>query len=198
VKSFWTAFLLIFIAELGDKTQFMTLALSSRYKATVVLLGVTLGTMAVSLVSVALGAMLGGVLPRGPMSIGAGIILIVFALLSLKQAMETSKVEEEANQDIENKIHHPRHLWVTIAVTFFVAELADKTMLATVAIASRDKNYLAVWLGSTMGLVASNCLAIIAGKALSQKLSGKAMHMTAAAIFTFAGVASIWQGISGL
>jgi len=187
--------LLIFIAELGDKTQFMTLALSSRYRASVVLLGVTLGTMLVSLVSVSLGAVLGGVLPRALMNICAGIAFIVFALLSLKQVIEADHTEEEAMKDIKQKVHHPRHLWLTIACTFFVAELADKTMLATVAIASRDKNYFAVWLGSTLGLIVSSVLAVIAGKALSQKLSGRTMHITAAVIFILAGVLAIWHGL---
>lgn len=196
MKSFWTAFFLIFIAELGDKTQFMTLALSSRYRASVVLLGVTLGTMLVSFVSVSLGAVLGGVLPRGPMNIGAGIAFIIFALLSLKQVMEADHTEEEALKDINEKVHHPRHLWLTIAFTFFITELADKTMLATVAIASRDKNYFAVWLGATLGLVVSSVLAIIAGKALSKKLSGRSMHITAAIIFLLAGVLSIWHGLA--
>ena len=67
-------------------------------------------------------------------------------------------------------------------------------MLATIAIASRDKNYFAVWLGSTLGLVASNCLAIVAGKAISKKLTGKAMHITAATIYIIAGALSIWHG----
>jgi Ca2+/H+ antiporter, TMEM165/GDT1 family len=197
VKSFWTAFLLIFIAELGDKTQFMTLALSSRYRAGLVLLGVTLGTMLVSLVSVSLGAVLGDMLPRGPMNIFAGVAFITFALISLKEGMAAKNTEEEeANRDIAKKVHHPRHLWLTIAFTFFVAELADKTMLATVAIASRDKNYFAVWLGSTLGLVASSCLAIIVGKVLKQKLSARVMHITAAAIFFFAGTLSIWHGMA--
>lgn len=195
MKSFWTAFLLIFIAELGDKTQFMTLALSSRYQAGVVLLGITLGTMLVSAVSVSLGAVLGDILPHGPMNIAAGIAFIIFALLSLKQIITKDHTEEEAIKDVNEKVH-PRHLWLTIAFTFFIAELADKTMLATVAIASRDKNYVAVWLGSTLGLVVSNSLAIIAGKALSQKLSGRTMHIIAALTFLLAGALAIWNGIA--
>ncbi len=190
MKSFWTAFFLIFVAELGDKTQFMTLALSSRYPATIVLLGVTLGTMAVSLVSVALGEVLGHALPHTLMNVLAGLAFIVFGILSLRESQKEEKIDEKK---IEN-----RHgfLWLTIAVTFFVAELADKTMLATVAIASRDKNYFAIWLGSTLGLVASNCLAIVAGKALSKKLTGKAMHITAGIIYMIAGALSIWHGIA--
>jgi len=191
VKSFWTAFLLIFVAELGDKTQFMTLALSSRYKARIVLLGVTLGTMVVSLVSVALGGLLGKVIPHSLINILAGLIFIVFGLLSLKQSKEVAAAET-------NKIKNTHGLiWLTIAFTFFVAELGDKTMLATIAIASRDKNYFAVWLGSTLGLIVSNCLAIIAGKALNKYVTGQAIHYTAAAIYIGAGILAIWHGFIG-
>lgn len=185
--------MLIFVAELGDKTQFMTLALSSRYPAATVLSGVTLGTVFVSILLVAMGEMLGSVLPQAPINILAGIIFIIFALLALKQ---NSKEENAADAEASKIKNHPRHLLLTIAMTFFVAELADKTMLATIAIASRDKNYLAVWLGSSLGLIASNSLAIIVGKTLSQKLTGKVMHITTAIIFLCAGALAIWSGIT--
>ncbi len=191
MKSFWTAFLLIFVAELGDKTQFMTLALSSRYKAFTILLGVTLGTMLVSLVSVALGGLLGNFLPHNLMNILAGLIFIVFGLLSLRQYNSKDSTEEEEK-------YKPAHrfVWLTIAFTFFLAELADKTMIATVAIASRDNNYFAVWLGSSLGLTASNCLAIIVGKTLNKYLTGKIIHLVSAAIFIVAGALAIWQGFT--
>jgi Ca2+/H+ antiporter, TMEM165/GDT1 family len=189
VKSFWTAFLLIFVAELGDKTQFMTLALSSRYKAVTVLTGVALGTMLVSLVSVVLGRILGNALPQNLMNIFAGLIFIIFGILSFKQ----SKEEEDAQKDTLNNNQHL--IWLSIAFTFFLAELADKTMIATIAIASQDSNYFAIWAGCTLGLITSNSLAIIAGKTLSKYVNGKAVHLIAAAIYILAGLLALKQGI---
>ncbi len=189
MKSFLAAFLLIFVAELGDKTQFMTLAMSSRYKATTVLLGVTVGTMAISLVSVLLGSVIGKALPANLMNILAGLIFIVFGIQALRQY----KADEATDKDTPKKIRG--FVWLTIAITFFIAELADKTMLATIAIASRDKHYFAVWLGSTLGLVTSNALAIIAGKALSKYLTGKVIHYGSAAIYIIAGIFAIRQGL---
>ncbi len=191
MKSFWTAFLLIFVAELGDKTQFMTLALSSRYKAITVLSGVALGTMLVSLVSVILGRVLGNVLPQNLMNILAGLIFIVFGILSLRQSKEEENTQPET---IKNNQHL---IWLTIACTFFIAELADKTMIATIAIASRDSNYFAVWAGSTLGLLASNSMAIVAGKALSKYVNGKAIHYIAATIYIIAGLFALKQGLIG-
>jgi putative Ca2+/H+ antiporter (TMEM165/GDT1 family) len=146
---------------------------------------------------VGLGEILGGILPRAPMNIGAGIIFMIFAGLSLKEAFEATNSEEaKAKEEIAKDIDHPRHLWLAIAFTFFVAELADKTMLATIAIASRDKNYFAIWLGSTLGLIVSNCLAIIVGKAISKKITGKSMHIITAVIFVVAGLLAVWQGLT--
>ncbi len=189
MKSFWTAFLLIFVAELGDKTQFMTLALSSRYKAVTVLLGVALGTMLVSMVSVMLGRVLGSVLPRNLMNIFAGLIFIIFGILSLKQSKDEEKIQTDT---LKNNQHL---IWLSIAFTFFLAELADKTMIATIAIASRDSNYFAIWAGSTLGLLASNSLAIIVGKTLSKYVNGKAMHLIAATIYIIAGLLALRQGL---
>ncbi len=90
----------------------MTLALSSRYKAVTVLIGVALGTMLVSLVSVVLGRLLGNVLPQNLMNICAGLIFVVFGILSLKQ----SKTEEESQTE---KLKNNEHLiWLSIAFTF--------------------------------------------------------------------------------
>lgn len=191
MKSFWTAFLLIFVAELGDKTQFMTLALSSRHSASIVLLGVSLGTMLVSLFSVALGRLIGNIIPAGLMNILAGLIFIFFGLSSLKQS-------KEEDDDAGNSKNGKQHIiWLSIAITFFIAELADKTMIATVAIASRDTNYLAVWAGSSLGLIASNCLAIIAGKTIGKYLQGRSVHILAASIFIIAGIFALKQGLFG-
>jgi putative Ca2+/H+ antiporter (TMEM165/GDT1 family) len=192
VKSFWTAFLLIFVAELGDKTQFMTLALSSRYKALTVFIGIALGTMSVSLVSVLLGRVLGNFLPQNLMSILAGLIFIVFGILSLRQSKE-----EEITAATETSKNNQHLIWLTIACTFFIAELADKTMIATIALASRDDNYFAIWAGSTLGLLVSNSMAIGAGKALTKYVTGKAVPLIAATIYILAGLFALKQGLLG-
>ncbi len=191
MKSFWTAFLLIFVAELGDKTQFMTLALSSRYKAMTILVGVSLGTMLVSLVSVLLGRLLGNILPQNLMNIAAGIIFIIFGLQSLRHY---NHPDENTAKENEKSTH--RFAWLTIASTFFLAELADKTMIATIAIAGRDNNYFAVWLGATLGLIVSNCLALVVGRALDKYLTGKTIHLISAGIFIIAGALAIWHGFN--
>jgi Ca2+/H+ antiporter, TMEM165/GDT1 family len=196
MHAFWTAFIFIFMAEMGDKTQFMTLAMSAKYRGRIVLAGVTLGTLVISLVSVALGATVGKLLPTAWISILAGTAFIIFGLLELKgEDAEEGKTEaDEAGKAGKDKLARFGPI-LTIATAFFVAELGDKTMLATVAIASREGSFVQVWLGSTVGLVAANALAIFAGKALSQKLSAKTLRYCVAAVYIISGIVAIVEGL---
>jgi Ca2+/H+ antiporter, TMEM165/GDT1 family len=170
--------------------------MSAKYKGRIVLAGVTLGTLVISLVSVALGQTVGKLLPTFWINMLAGTIFIIFGLLELRG---DGAEEGEAKTDQDGKTDKDKFgrfgPIVTIATTFFVAELGDKTMLATVAIASREGSFVQVWLGSTVGLVAANALAIFAGKALSQKLSAKTLRYCVAAVYIISGILAIVEGL---
>jgi putative Ca2+/H+ antiporter (TMEM165/GDT1 family) len=73
--------------------------------------------------------------------------------------------------------------FLTIATTFFLAELGDKTMLATITLGSQLNSFTAVWLGSTLGMVAADAVAIVVGQALGKRLPERAIQLGAAAIF---------------
>lgn len=201
MSAFWKAFILIFMAELGDKTQFMTLAMATKYKALDVMLGVTIGTTLVSLLSVALGATVGRILPMFWIAMLAGGAFITFGLLELKGDSPSEIAEEEkkvlelaAEQGTSRKKGVRFGPILTIAGTFFLAELGDKTMLATVAIASREGAFVQVWLGSSLGLVASNALAIFAGKAVGTKVSASTLRYVISAVYIISGILSIVEG----
>ncbi|MDR3615795.1 MAG: TMEM165/GDT1 family protein [Candidatus Obscuribacterales bacterium] len=201
MSAFWKAFILIFMAELGDKTQFMTLAMATKYKALDVMLGVTIGTTLVSLLSVALGSTVGRILPMFWIAMLAGVAFITFGLLELKGDSE-SEIEEAEEKVLElSNDQGPSSKKglrfgpiLTIAGTFFLAELGDKTMLATVAIASREGAFIQVWLGSSLGLVASNALAIFAGKAVGTKVSANTLRYVISAVYIISGILSIVEG----
>jgi putative Ca2+/H+ antiporter (TMEM165/GDT1 family) len=194
MHAFWTAFIFIFMAEMGDKTQFMTLAMAAKYKGRIVLAGVTLGTMVISLVSVALGETVGKFLPVFWINLLAGVAFIIFGGLELKGEDAEAEAEAEESKAGADQVKEKFGRFgpvMTIATTFFVAELGDKTMLATVAIAGREGSFIGVWLGSTVGLVAANALAIFAGKALKQKLSAKTLRYCVAAVYIISGILAI-------
>ena len=184
------------MAEMGDKTQFMTLAMSSKHSAIVVLTGVSLGTMLISLISVALGKSAGSFLSYFWINLLAGVAFIGFGLWGLRGEAE-EEAEADANEATKND--HPdspkkgklRPI-LTVATAFFIAELGDKTMLATVVIAGRaHEHFWQVWAGSTLGLVLSNALGIVAGKALASRLSAKTMQYTIAVVYVISGILAL-------
>lgn len=181
MHAFWIALFIVFVAEMGDKTQFMTLSFSTRYRTSVVLLGVCLGTVAISLISAFVGEVVGKALPFFWINLIAGIIFIAFGLWSLRGESPT---EESRTRGHWGPL-------VTVAATFFVAELGDRTMLATIMIASRERSFLGVWLGSTVGLVSANALAIVVGKLLGKQLPIKVLKYGTAIIFVVSGVLAI-------
>src|SRR5215212_1020472 len=157
MSAFFIALFFVFIAEMGDKTQLVTLAFATRYRATTVLAGVFIATLLVHLFSVGLGEVLGIALPLFWIKILAGLAFIGFGLWTLRgdKLDDEEKVAESRFGPI-----------MTVGITFFLAELGDKTMLATVTIASQQQSFVPVWLGSTIGMVVADGIAVVVGKVL--------------------------------
>lgn len=179
---------MIFVAEMGDKTQLVALCLATRFKAKVVLAGIFVATLLVHIVSVGLGGGLGKLLPEGWIKLAAGIAFIGFGLWTLRG----DSMDDDECENIQG-----RSPFMLVAVTFFLAELGDKTMLSTVALAT-DHPLIPVWLGSTLGMVLSDGLAIIVGQILGAKLPERAVKIGAAVIFFGFGIFSVTQGASKL
>ena len=178
------SFGVIFVAELGDKSQLMALAFATRYKPLPVLVAITLATAIVHLASVGIGAVVGAALPTRPINAVAALAFVVFGLWTLRGDELTSEDEERAKRTARNVI-------VSVGTVFFLAELGDKTMLATVTLATRE-GVVCTWLGSTLGMVAADALAIIVGRALGSRLPERAIRVGAAvAFFVFAVVLGV-------
>jgi len=184
LTAFWIASVIVFVAELGDKTQFMTLSFSTRFRWQTVMLGVLIATIVISLISTFQGNALGTAMPFFWINLLAGLAFIAFGVWALRG--------EEAS---DRQLSVGRHLspLMTVAIAFFLAELGDRTMLATIVIASREKNFAGVWLGSTTGLLSSNALAIIVGNVLGKRLPDKALKYGTAIIFIASGVLALVQ-----
>jgi Predicted membrane protein len=185
MPDFWLSFGMIFLAELGDKTQLVALTLASRYKASIVLAGVFTATLAVHVLSAAVGSLMGGLLPTDWIKFIAGVAFIGFGFWTLR-----GDCLEEGEDGTCRRIASP--FWL-VFVTFFLAELGDKTMLSTVTLAATG-SFVPVWIGSTLGMVASDGLAILVGKLLGTKLPEKWVKIGAGVIFLGFGVFSIFQG----
>ena len=179
MTAFWIAFFLVLIAEMGDKTQLVALAFATRYRPAVVMAGVFVATLVIHLFSVVIGEIAGVALPLFWINLLAGLAFIGFGIWTLRG-------DELGDEDkLAERKFGP---FLTVAVTFFLAELGDKTMLATVTIASQQDSFVGVWIGSTLGMVVADGIAIVVGKILGKKLPEKLIKYGAAGIFVVSGV----------
>jgi putative Ca2+/H+ antiporter (TMEM165/GDT1 family) len=188
LDAFLLSFAVIFVAELGDKSQLMALAFATRYRAIHVLIGISLATLLVHLGSVILGQAVGSVLPTQAIAIVAGLAFFGFALWTLRGDALGEADEERASRAAGSIV-------MAVGVAFFLAELGDKTMLATITLATSEEA-VGTWLGSTAGMVAADALAIAVGRYLGTRLPERAIRYGAAAAFVAFGAILIIGAIA--
>ncbi len=187
----WAAFLVsfgvIFVAELGDKSQLMALTFATRLKAWHVILGITIATTVVHLASVGIGVSLGAALPTGWINVVAAAAFFGFAAWTWRGDTLTDEDKGKAERATRAAV-------IAVGTAFFLAELGDKTMLATITLAI-DHDWFGVWIGSTVGMVAADALAIIVGRYLGQRLPERIIRYGASALFV---VFAIWLLVEGI
>jgi Ca2+/H+ antiporter, TMEM165/GDT1 family len=189
IDAFLLSFGVIFLAELGDKSQLMALAFAARFPALPVLVAITLATALVHLFSVALGATVALALPASLISIVAGLAFLVFAAWTLRG----DRLDEREDEQVRRATGS---VMLTVGTAFFLAELGDKTMLATVTLATHE-DALGTWLGSTVGMVVADAIAIGVGKVLGTRLPERAIRLGATVAFVVFGIILIWEGLHG-
>jgi Ca2+/H+ antiporter, TMEM165/GDT1 family len=187
VEAFLISFGIIFVAELGDKSQLMALTFAARYRAITILIAITAATALVHLFSVLLGAALGVALPTKTISIVAGIAFLGFAAWTLRG-------DELGDNDLSRAEQSTKSVMWTVGIAFFLAELGDKTMLATITLATNN-GLVGTWLGSTLGMVAADALAIVVGQQLGSRLPARTVKIGAAITFVVFGLILIAEGL---
>jgi putative Ca2+/H+ antiporter (TMEM165/GDT1 family) len=189
VGGFLAALGVVFLAELGDKTQLAALALATRYPPWKVLAGVALGFAVLTGIGVAVGGVLADAVPADALTVVAGVLFLGFAG---RELWELRDDEEEAEDD-DLPARAGRSAVLTSALTIAVAELGDKTQLTAVALAANTSGagLVGVWLGATMGEVAACGLGIGAGRWLRDRLRPRHVHMLAAGAFGVAGLVTL-------
>ncbi len=189
----WTALLVsfgvIFVAELGDKSQLMAMTFATRYRPLPILLGITIATATVHAFSVLFGVLLGAAIPTHAINVVAGLAFFGFGLWTLRG--DSLDDDEAAKADRQS-----RSAIVAASVAFFLAELGDKTMLATITLAT-NHNWFGTWLGSTLGMVAADALAIGVGAVLGARLPERFIRYAAAIAFFIFGALLILDAIRG-
>jgi Ca2+/H+ antiporter, TMEM165/GDT1 family len=187
VNAFLLSLGVVFLAELGDKSQLMALAFAARYRPMTVLVAVSIATLLVHAGSVLLGRVFALALPTNVILVVAGLAFLGFAAWTVRGDKLGEREEERAKQT-------GRWALVTIGTAFFLAELGDKTMLATMTLATTQEP-IGTWLGSTVGMVAADAIAIAIGALLGARLPERAIKLLAAGAFVVFGVLLVAEGL---
>jgi putative Ca2+/H+ antiporter (TMEM165/GDT1 family) len=187
VHALLLSFGVIFVAELGDKSQLMALTFAARYRALPVLIGIAIATGLVHAFSVVVGVVVGDAVPTRAVTLVAGVAFLGFGAWTLRGDKLSEDEEARAGRSDRSAV-------VAASVAFFLAELGDKTMLATITLATKE-GALGTWAGSTLGMIAADALAIGAGKLLGARLPDKAIKIAAAVAFFAFGVALLVEGL---
>ncbi|WP_374314411.1 TMEM165/GDT1 family protein [Dongia sp.] len=171
------------LAEIGDKTQLLAFLLAARFKKPVpIILGILVATLFNHGIAGALGAWITSVISPEIMRWVLGLSFIAMAVWTLIP----DEIEEE-----ETRIAKRFGVFGATLVTFFLAEMGDKTQVATVAMAAHYATPVMVVIGTTLGMLIADVPAVFIGDKLASRIPMKPVHITAAAIFALLGVMTL-------
>ncbi len=189
MSAFFLSTAIIFVAELGDKSQLVALWFATRFRWWVVLGGVTVATLVVHLGSVAIGRAFDELLPEQFVLMAVGVSFFVFAAWSLRGDQFEPSERDSGTISFFGAFG-------LITVSFFAAELGDKTQLATVSLAGTTTDVAGVWLGSTVGMVLADALAIGVGLIAGTRLPHRVIAAGAAVTFVVFGVLAFVRALA--
>jgi len=182
LESFLVSAGVVALAEIGDKTQLLAFIVAARFRKPVpIIAGILVATLANHALAGALGAWITALLGPSTLRIVLGISFIAMALWTL--------VPDRLDEG-EAKLPHAG-VFATTLVAFFLAEMGDKTQIATVALAARYHAVVAVVAGTTLGMMIANVPAVLIGGRLAHRLPIRLVHAIAAAIFGALGIAAL-------
>lgn len=188
VEEFIKAFMLIFVAEMGDKTQILAMAFATRYAVKKVLLGIFIGALLNHGLAVLLGSYLSRLIPVDTLQIIAGFAFIGFSLWTLQ-----AEDENDEKHDDMSKLGPV----VTVALAFFIGELGDKTQLTAITMAADAKAPIAILAGTALGMVVTGGLGIFVGRKLGDRLPDLAIKLIASVVFLFFGITKLYNSLPG-
>jgi Ca2+/H+ antiporter, TMEM165/GDT1 family len=212
VGSLFAAMGLVFVAELGDKTQLVALGFGARHRIGPVLVGMAIAYAVANLLAVVVGGLLGAALPTRAIGLVGGVLFVGFAAWTLRgddgdsvdevagaddiadDSADDSADGSAAGTDGRGEVAVPsrpaRSVVVSVAVAVFVAELGDKTQLAATTLAAQGSPVL-VWIGATVGIIAAGAVGVVVGRFIGARVPERATRIGSAVLFAVFGVALI-------
>lgn len=182
-----STFALIALAEIGDKSQLVCVALAARHRHWPVILGAITAFLALNTLAVLFGA---GVAAWVPERIMAGLVSLLFAAFGVHALYK--QVDDESEDAVEMSDHG---IFITTLVLIFVAEFGDKTQIAVAGLAG-SFDPLPVWLGATAALVMVSILGVWAGRTVLQRLPLLWLHRISGAIFLLFAFLAAWRALT--
>jgi putative Ca2+/H+ antiporter (TMEM165/GDT1 family) len=177
-----STFSLLFLAEMGDKTQLMTMTLAHRYPAFPVLIGTFLAFLLLNLLAVLLGEGLSLYVPREAVLLTAAVLFLIFAYRSWRDVDEDDEIVGSAATS---------RAWIISFSLIFVAELGDKTQLAMVAMAAQSGELLSVFVGGTLALWTVALLGVVLGRTLLRRIPRRWVQRAAGLLFLAFGILAL-------
>jgi putative Ca2+/H+ antiporter (TMEM165/GDT1 family) len=184
MTAFWASLIFVVLAEMGDKTQLLAMAFATRYKASTVMWGVFVATALNHLLAVAVGNYLTAFVPLSTIQIAAAVSFVLFGLWTIRG----DQLEGE------DKRFSFSPFW-TVAIAFFIAEMGDKTQLATVALAAKYQSPVAVWSGTNIGMLIADAIGIVVGIVMHKHIPERAVKWGAALVFIGFGIYGIHENV---
>ena len=185
IESFLVSVSTVAIAEMGDRTQLLSLMLAAHYRRPwPILAGVLCATLANHLLAGLVGVRLGRYLSPAVLDAAVAISMIGMALWALK----ADSLEDSGRA-------RPAGAFVATVVAFYIAEIGDKTQIATIALAAAYANLPAVVAGTTAGMLLANAPVVFLGKAFSDRLPLTALHRLASALFLILGAVFLYRAL---
>jgi len=182
MTAFLTALAFVVLAEMGDKTQLLAMAFACKFRWQTVMWGVLAATVLNHLFAVLVGSYLTAFIPLSYIQIGAAISFIAFGIWTIRG--------DELGDEAEKDKFSP--FW-TVAIAFFIAEMGDKTQLATIALAAKFQTVVPVWLGTTAGMMVADGIGILFGIVLGKKIPERTMKWFAAVLFIVFGLFGLYE-----
>lgn len=208
------AAILVTLAELGDKTQLLALALACRYKPRHVMAGIFIAVLVLCLLATLAGQLVGSFIPKFWLSILTGVLFLGFGVWTL--------IEKDAAEEHAAEKQGRFGPILTVAGAFFLAELGDKTQILTMTIAADPSavlrslgaagpsvsrvlgslgltgsgptgiaSFLGVWFGATLGMMLVDGVAVLVGSALGKRLPEKAIKRVSGVVFIIFGLVTL-------
>lgn len=177
LKEFIEAFALVFVAEIGDKTQLILMTLSAKYSVAQMLLGIFVGVVLNHGVAVYIGCFISNMINDSILQMFAGLMFIIFGIIIIV-------FDDECKEGTNFKFGPV----ITTALTFFLGEIGDKTQLTAMTLAIEGKFPLLILAGSVTGMLLIGLVGIIIGTSLTKHIPSYIIKMISGLVFIICGI----------